>query len=210
MPKLRLAFLLSGRGSTLANLLRAIEAKGINAEVVKVISSLSLAGGLEIAAKAGIPTAVVRKKDHKDTESFSAAITRELDMASPDYVILGGFMCLYLFPEHYRNKVLNVHPALLPAFGGKGMYGENVHRAVLECGAKISGCTVHFVNEEYDSGPIIGQLAVAVKEDDDTHSLAIRVQRAERRLLPEVVQLLSEGRVQVHGRKVSILPAPLG
>ncbi|RKY22804.1 MAG: phosphoribosylglycinamide formyltransferase [Planctomycetota bacterium] len=202
---LRLAFCLSGRGTTLLNLLRRIE-RGLPARVVKVVSSRSKAGGLEIAREAGIPTAVVRVKDHPDAESFSRALTAELDAASPDYVVFGGFLCYYAPPPHYRNRIINVHPALLPAFGGKGMYGERVHRAVIEHGVKVSGCTVHFVDEHYDHGPIIAQHPVRVRDDDTPATLAARVRRAERVLLPRVIELLAQGRVVVEGRKVRIIP----
>lgn len=206
MKKLRIVFLLSGRGSTLDNLLVAIRDKDIPVEIVKVISSLKTAGGLEIASREGIPSAVVRVKDHPDVAAFSEAVTREIDSAQPDYIVFGGYMCRYLFPERYCNRIINVHPALLPSFGGKGMYGQNVHASVLEHGVKVTGCTVHFVDENYDTGPIIAQKAVKVRESDDTHSLALRVQVAERKLLPRVIRLLAQGRITVAGRKVVITP----
>ena len=209
VKRIRLSFLLSGRGSTLENLLKNIRSGSVNADVVQVISSRSKAGGLDIARREDIPYAIIRRKDYPDIRSFSDAITVKLDEAAPDYVIFGGFLCRYLLPESYRNRIINVHPALIPSFCGKGMFGENVHRAVIEYGVKITGCTVHFVDEEYDHGPIIAQSTVRVYPGDDTKRLAARVIRAERKLLPQVIQWLAEGRVRLDGRTV-IIDHPIG
>jgi phosphoribosylglycinamide formyltransferase-1 len=204
--EIRLAVLLSGSGRTLQNFLDRSASGSLKARVVKVVSSLSKAYGLVRAQNAGIPTAVVRKKDHDSVESFSLAITRELDSCKPDLVALAGFMCFYRVPDHYRNRVMNIHPALLPSFGGQGYYGERVHQAVLDHGCKVSGCTVHFVDNVYDHGPIIVQKAVPVLEDDDAHTLADRVFAAECEAYPEAINLFAEGRLRVEGSRVRVLP----
>ena len=202
----RIAFLLSGSGSTLANLLKHIESDAVPAQVVKVISSRSHVRGLEIASEADIPSSVIRRRDYEDTEAFSEAISAELDECEPDLVVFGGFMCYYLPPERYLQRIINVHPALIPAFCGKGMYGDHVHEAVLEYGVKVTGCTVHFVDEIYDHGPIIAQNVVEVEPDDTVESLRERVRSEERKLLPQVVKLICEDRISVSGRKVRVLP----
>ena len=206
VKKLRIAFLLSGRGTTLANLLAKVDSGEVPAEVVRVISSRSEAGGLKIAAKAHIPSKVIRTKDFADCEAFSAAVTREMDDAGTDYAIFGGYLCYYIVPKAYRNRIINVHPALLPAFGGQGMWGEHVHTAVLESGVKVTGCTIHFVDDTYDHGPIILQKVVRVFPGDDVAKLAARVQRVERRALPEVLTWIAEERVRVQGRIVTVEP----
>ena len=199
--------LISGGGRSLQNLIDRSRAGMLKASVTKVISSLSSAYGLERARQAGIPTAVVRRKDHPDTESFSGAITAELDACAPDAVVLAGFMCFYCVPAAYAGRVMNIHPALLPSFGGKGFYGERVHEAVLRHGCKVSGCTVHFVDNVYDHGPIVVQKVVRVLEDDDAHSLADRVFQQELEALPEAINLMTEGRLRIEDGRVRILPA---
>ena len=204
---IRMAVLLSGSGRTLQNFLDRSAAGTLRAEVVKVISSRPDAYGLVRAEAAAVPTAVVRRRDFPDTESFSDAVTAQIDAAEPDLVALAGFMCFYLIPERYMNRVMNIHPALLPSFGGRGFYGDRVHEAVLEQGCKVSGCTVHFVDNVYDHGPIIIQKAVRVEEGDDAHSLAARVFEMELEAYPEAVNLFADGRLTVEGGVVRILPA---
>ena len=206
-PTIRLAVLLSGSGRTLQNFLDLSAAGKLRAEVVKVVSSLSKAYGLVRAQEAGVATAVVRRKDFPDADSFSAAITRELDACRPDLVALAGFMCFYTIPAHYRGRVMNVHPALLPSFGGQGFYGDLVHRAVLDAGCKVSGCTVHLADNVYDHGPIIVQKAVPVEEGDDEHTLAARVFEKELEAYPEAINLFAEGRVRIEGQRVRVFPA---
>ena len=204
--RIRMAVLLSGSGRTLQNFLDLSRAGKLKAEVVKVISSLSTVYGLERARSAGVQSAVVRRKDHDSDDAFSRAITRELDACSPDLVALAGFMCFYKMPQHYAHRIMNIHPALLPVFGGKAFYGERVHQAVLDHGCKVSGCTVHFVDNVYDHGPIIVQKTVPVLDDDDAHSLADRVFEKELEAYPEAVNLFAEGRLKVEGRRVRVLP----
>jgi len=205
-PPVRMAVMLSGSGRTLQNFLDLSAAGRLKARVVKVISSRPDAYGLVRARDAGIPTQVVSRRDFPDVDSFSEAITAELDQARPDLVALAGFMCFYRVPDHYMNRVLNIHPALLPRFGGQGFYGDRVHRAVLDHGCKVSGCTVHFVDNVYDHGPIVVQKCVPVLEGDDVHSLAARVFEKECEAYPEAVNLFAEGRLKVEGRRVRIMP----
>ena len=206
----RLAVLLSGSGRTLQNFLDRSADGTLKARVVKVISSRSDAYGLVRADSAGVPTAIVRRKSFPDTQSFSSAITAEVDACEADLVALAGFMCFYQLPERYANRVMNIHPALLPSFGGRGFYGERVHDAVLAHGCKVSGCTVHFVDNVYDHGPIIIQKAVDVAEGDDAHSLAGRVFEQELAAYPEAINLFAEGRLSVDGQIVRIRPAQSG
>lgn len=206
--KTRMAVLLSGGGRSLQNFIDLAAADELQAEIVKVVSSLSKAYGLERARAAGIATAVVRKKDHAGLGAFSQGLLAELDPAQPDLIVMAGFMCLWRIPARYEGRVMNIHPALLPSFGGKGYYGDRVHRAVLEYGCKVSGCTVHFADNEYDHGPIIVQKTVKVLEDDDEHTLAARVFEAEKRAYPEAVNLFAQGRLRIEGRRVRVLDVP--
>ena len=201
---LKIAVLLSGSGTTLENLFVKQDEGKLSVEIAAVLSSRRDAYGLERARKRSVPALVVERKKFKDADSFSAEIFKALAPYQPELIVLAGFMCMLRIPPQYEGKVINVHPALLPAFGGKGFYGHHVHEAVVAHGCKISGCTVHFVDNEYDQGPIIAQKSVPVLDDDTPESLAERVQSAERELYPEVIQAIAEGRVKQQGRKVLI------
>jgi len=203
--KVNLGVLISGGGTTLQNFIDKINEGKLNAEIKVVISSLSTAYGLVRAKKHGIPTAVIRKKDFPDWDEMSKAITAELDKYPIDLVCMAGFMCFYRIPEKYMGRVMNIHPALIPAFCGKGLYGHLVHEAVIEYGAKISGCTVHFADNQYDHGPIIIQKAVPVLDDDTPETLAKRVFEKECEAYPEAINLFAEGRLKIEGRRVRIL-----
>lgn len=205
MP-IKVAVLLSGNGSTLQNILDRAAAGELDARVVSVVSSRADAFGLERARRAGIPAAAFPRKNFSSAEAFGDAIWTEVRKHGPDLVVLAGFMSLLPIPADFRGKIMNVHPALIPAFSGKGMYGHHVHEAVIEYGAKVTGVTVHFVDEEYDRGPVILQSAVPVLEDDTPDSLADRVQAEERALYPKAIQLFAEGRIRIEGRRVRILP----
>jgi phosphoribosylglycinamide formyltransferase-1 len=202
---LRLAVLLSGNGSTLQNIIDKIASGIIDAEVVCVIASRPDAFGLERAKTHNIPAFAPSVSARENLEQFNEEIWAKVREHNAELVVLGGFMCLLEVPEDYVNRIINVHPALLPAFGGKGMYGDHVHKAVLEYGAKVSGCTVHFVDAEYDHGPIIMQEAVPVFDTDTHETLAARVQARERELYTRVLQLFAKGRIKVEGRKVKIV-----
>jgi formyltetrahydrofolate-dependent phosphoribosylglycinamide formyltransferase len=207
MRRLNLAILLSGNGRSLENLQRAIAEGRLSARIAVVISSKAEAYGLERARQHGLDAVVVPRQAYQEVEAFNAAINAVLARYTIDLVVLAGFLSLYQPPPALAGKVMNIHPALLPAFGGKGLYGERVHRAVLAAGVKISGCTVHFADEQYDHGPIILQHAVPVLDDDTVASLAARVFAAECALYPQAIQLFAEGRLHVEDRRVRILPA---
>lgn len=210
MKHLRLAVLLSGSGRTLQNFFDQIDAGRLDAEVVVVGSSRADAYGLERARQRGIPTFVVPSRKFKDTAKFSQAIFRELAPYNFDLLLLAGFMCLITIPPELEGRVMNIHPALIPAFCGKGYYGHHVHEAVLRSGVRISGCTVHFVDNIYDHGPIIVQKAVEVLDDDTPDTLAARVFQKECEAYPEAVRLFGEGRLRIEGRRVRVLPAAQG
>lgn len=203
---LRLAVLLSGGGTTLENIFTHIESGELDASVVCVISSRHGAYGLERARNHGVPAIAITRKDFADTAAFSQAVWREVRAHDAGLVVLAGFMSLLEIDPAYNGKIMNVHPALIPSFCGRGMYGHHVHETVIEYGAKVSGATVHFVDAEYDHGPIILQKAVPVLEDDTPDSLAERVQAAEREIYPQAIQLYAEGRLRPEGRRIRILP----
>lgn len=195
-PPLPIAVLISGSGSTLLNLLEHCADGRLAARVVGVAASRDCSG-LEHAQRFGVPAEVVPRGKPFDLEDFSARMTALLDRWRPELICFGGFLSMYLPPPQYAGRILNIHPALLPGFGGPGMYGDKVHEAVLASGAKISGCSVHLVDAQYDHGAIIAQRVVPVLESDDVHSLGERVRSAERELYPEVVGWFAEGRVSI-------------
>jgi phosphoribosylglycinamide formyltransferase 1 len=199
---IRLAVLISGGGTTLANFLTQIDQGTLDAQVPLVIASRAGCGGIAKAELAGIPCHVVSPKEHPDRRSFSEKIFALCRDADVDLVTLAGFLCHIDIPHDFAQRVMNIHPALIPAFCGKGMYGEKVHAAVLERGCKVSGCTVHFADNEYDHGPIILQQCVPVLDDDDPHTLAARVFEAECEAYPQAIRLFAAGRLEVAGRHV--------
>ena len=202
MP-LRVAVLLSGEGTSLENLFEHIEA-GLPARVEVVIASKPGAGGLAHAVRRGVPAVSVARREHPDVGAFNDALHAALGRFEIDLVALLGFLSPFEPRERFTGRVINVHPALIPAFSGRGFYGHRVYQAVLETGVKVTGATVHFADGEYDHGPIILQEAVPVRDDDTPDSLAARVQAAERRLVPEAIRLIAEGRLTVDGRRVQI------
>jgi len=206
----RLGVLISGGGRTLQNLLDLSQAGQLKAKIVKVVSSKADAYGLERARRHDVPAATVSPRDFGSTEAFSRAITEELEAEQVELVAMAGFLSLYRIPERYGGRVMNIHPALLPSFGGTGYYGERVHQAVLDYGCKVTGCTVHFADNQYDAGPIIVQKALPVMEHDDAHSLAARVFEKEKEAYPEAINLYAERRLRVEGRRVKILPVEQG
>src|SRR5829696_4404738 len=197
-----IAVFISGGGTTLQNLIDRIADGTLPARIVQVISSRPDIGGADRARAAGLPVDVVERKQFPTREAFSERNFAPCRAAGARLVCLGGYLQLLRIPEDYRLKVINIHPALLPAFGGKGMYGHHVHEAVLAHGCKVSGCSVHFVDDQYDHGPIVAQRAVEVRDDDTADSLAARVFLTECELYPEVVRSAIEGKVVVEGRRV--------
>ncbi len=201
-PPIRLGVLLSGGGTTLQNFLDRIRDGRLRAEVVIVGSSKADAQGLERARRAGVPTVVVERKACASRAEFSAKLFDACRQARAELVCLAGFLQLIEVPADFLGRVMNVHPALIPAFCGKGYYGHHVHEAVLAYGAKISGCTVHFADNEYDHGPIILQRAVEVRDEDTPETLAARVFAQECEAYPEAVRLFAAGRLRIEGRVV--------
>lgn len=207
---LRLAVLASGGGTNLQAIIDACERGELDARVVLVISNNSAAGALERARKHGIPDLHLSGRQFATQEEFDARLLEVLSEYNVDMVILAGYMKL-LSPtvvKAYRHRMLNIHPALLPCFGGKGMYGIRVHQAVIDSGAKVSGVSVHIVDEQYDHGPIVAQRTVPVLDDDTPESLAQRVLVQEHKIYPEVIQLFAQHRIRVEGQRVRILSTP--
>lgn len=204
---LNIAALISGGGTTLVNLVERIEAGTLPARVVSVVCSNPPAQE-KITARLGSripsPLLVHRKTFGNDTATFSRTVFEAVRQAGADLVCLAGFLCLLDIPDDYRHKVINIHPALLPAFGGRGMFGHHVHAAVIDHGCKLSGCTVHFADQTYDTGPILVQKSCPVLEDDSPDTLAARVFEQECEAYPEAIRMIAEGRVAVDGRVAHI------
>ena len=203
---LRIAALISGGGTTVMNFVDAIAAGTLDAQIVLVIASRPNCGGVEKARAAGLPVQVVDRRQFDSVATFSETVFAAVEESGADLVTLAGFLSLLQIPDRYRLRVMNIHPGLIPAFCGKGYHGRHVHAAVIERGAKVSGCTVHFVDNEYDHGPIIVQKAVRVQDDDTAESLAARVFAAECDAYPEAIRLFAGGRLEVAGDRVRILP----
>lgn len=201
---LPLAVLISGTGRSLKNMLEKIAAGQLAAEVRLVISSAFDVRGLGYAEEAGIAHEVIRRESFPSREEYSRVVFNRCRVSGVELVVLAGFLKRLAIPEDFSNRVVNIHPALVPSFCGKGFYGHHVHEAALRYGVKLSGCTVHFVDNEYDHGPVILQKAVPVLDDDTPDSLADRVFEAECLAYPEALQLIATGRVSVEGRHVRI------
>ena len=187
----RLAILLSGSGRTLKNLIRQQKAGELAASINLVVSNRADVRGVTIAEEARIPT-VISEKGDATLEAWSTILFDHCRTANVDFVVMAGFLQLVRIPADFEHRVINIHPSLLPAFGGKGFYGNRVHAAVIEHGCTTSGCTVHFVDNEYDHGPILLQSQVPVTTDDTPESLAARVFLAECEALPEAINVLSK------------------
>lgn len=207
MGKLRLGVLLSGSGRTLQSFIDLIAAGKLPAEIAVVISDQAGVKGLERAEDAGLKTVLIRRQG-TPTEQFNRRITEALRAEGVELVCLAGFLSFWQIPCDFEGRVINIHPALLPRFGGAGFYGHHVHQAVLDAGCKISGCTVHFADNEYDHGPIIIQWTVPVLEGDDADSLADRVFEQELIAYPEAIRLFAAKRLRIEGQRVHILPQP--
>lgn len=183
----RAAVLLSGSGRTLANFLERIGLGTLPLRIVAVVSSRGDVRGVDVAREAGLPVGVFRRRDYPDAAAHNAAINAFLEPHAPQLIALAGYLCLYQPPPGFAGPVVNIHPALLPKYGGRGYYGDKVHQAVLAAGDTESGCTVHLVEAEYDSGRILGQRRVPVLASDDVGSLSARVFAAECELYPAVL-----------------------
>ena len=205
---LKLAVLVSGGGTNLQSIIDSIaDGRITNAEIKVVISNNKNAYALERAAKAGIPAKALSPKDFTDREAFNDALLQALIDSEADFVVLAG--CLVVIPpkivEHFKNRIINIHPSLIPSFCGKEYYGLKVHEGVLNRGVKVTGATVHFVDDGTDTGPIILQKAVEVHQDDTPKSLQLRVmEEAEWVIMPRAIDLIANGKVKVEGGKALI------
>ena len=188
-PTLRLVVLISGSGSTLQNLIDRTTSGELPATIVGVVASRPGILGIERARQAGLPVAVVERHP---AATFLQRVFAAIRDTAPDLVILAGWLHLLAIPPDFENRVLNIHPSLLPAFGGPGMYGRHVHEAVLASGARVSGCTVHYADNRYDTGPILLQREVPVLDLDTPDILAARVQAAECEAYPEAIRRISD------------------
>ena len=202
----RIGVLVSGKGTNLQAILDACARGEILGRVAVVVSSNPKAYALERARLAGIPAVALTPRSFPDRAAHDARLIEVLQAHDVSLVCLAGFLRILTpaFIEQFRGRIMNIHPALLPAFGGVGMYGAHVHEAVLARGVKVSGCTVHFVDETPDGGPIILQAVVHVRDDDTVESLAARIAEVEHRLYPLAIRLFAEGRLHTNGKHVQI------
>ena len=207
---MRLACFASGGGSNVGAILDAIDAGRLDATLALVVTDRDGVGVLDRAAARAVPTAVLPPRLYEGADAFAQALLARLAEAEADTVALAGYLKKVPSPvvEAFRGRMLNVHPSLLPSFGGAGLYGRRVHEAVLAHGCRVSGATVHLVDAEYDTGPIVLQEAVAVEPDDTAATLSARVLAAEHRIFPAALQLLAQDRLRLDGRRVQILPPP--
>lgn len=205
---LRVGVLVSGGGTNLQAIIDAVEAGRVaNTTIVSVVTNRKAAFALERAKKHGIETAVIRPKDFENKALFTDALIQHFDSLGIELIVLAGYLVILedAFIAHFRNRIINVHPSLIPAFCGDGFYGLKVHEKALERGVKLSGATVHFVDEITDGGPIISQKTVEVLEDDTPKTLQKRVmEEAEWQLLPEAIHMIATGMIDVRDGKVLI------
>ncbi len=204
MSRIKLAVLVSGGGTNLQAIIDAIEQKEIPAEIAVVMSNKSDAYALKRAKQHNVPVVYINNKSYSSREDFERAMIAEIDKRQADLICLAGFMRVLttLFVSHYPNRILNIHPALLPA--AKGLYGEHVHEAILNSGAKFSGCTVHFVTTDVDGGPIVIQKIVPVEDNDTPQMLAERILLQEHIAYPEAIKLFAENKLEIVGNRVKI------
>ena len=206
MSKLALGIFASGRGSNFQAVLKAIQEKRLDAEIRLLLSNNADAGAITTANENNIPVTVISSRDFSSRHLFVDAMLSVLNQHGVQLITLAGYM--KKIPTEiisaYRNRIVNIHPALLPSFGGKGMYGHHVHEAVMEQGCKVTGVTVHVVDEVYDHGPIVAQRCVPVEENDTAETLAARVLKVEHQLYPEVLQLFASGRVEIKERRAIV------
>ena len=201
----RIAVFASGSGTDFRSVIDANEKQKF-CEIVYLIASKDGVGAIDRAKNHGIPTAVFAKNDYPDLETLYGKLTYLLNINRVDYIVLAGWLKIIpdSFIEAFKDRIINIHPSLIPAFCGSGFYGLKVHQAVLDYGAKVSGCTVHFVNEVPDGGAIIAQTAVNVEDSDTAESLQARILEEEHKLLPYCVKKLCQGKIHKNGRKVTV------
>jgi phosphoribosylglycinamide formyltransferase 1 len=201
MAKLKVGVLISGRGSNMAALIKAAQAKDYPAEIACVFSNIATAPGVKLAQEAGVPTEILSHRDFPDRESFDRQVSALLEKHGVELVVLAGFLRIFSswFPTRWADRIINIHPSLLPAF--KGLH---VQQQAIDAGVRVSGCTVHMVVPDLDSGPIVAQAAVPVLPADTADTLAARILRQEHRLYAQVVRWFAEGRVRVVGSRVEV------
>lgn len=201
---LRIAVLLSGSGRTLQNLIDERAAGRLEINIALTVASRPGLAGTDRALHAGLRHAIVDRRACADVDDFSRQIFSLCDEVQPDLICMAGWLHLLSIPHHYIGKILNIHPSLLPSFGGKGMYGNRVHQAVIDYGCKVSGCTVHFVDATYDTGPIVLQRTCPVLDDDTADDLAHRVFEEEKIAFPQAIRLFQRGALKAEGRRVRL------
>ncbi len=204
MSKFPIAVLISGGGTTLKNLIEWQRIGQLSVEFALVISSNATAKGLEFAREAGIPCEVVSRQCFTNGNAHSEAVFGLCRKHNVSLVVMGGYLDFLEIPADFENRVTNIHPSLIPAFCGKGFYGERVHKAVIDMGVKLTGCTVHFVDNQFDHGPIIAQRACAVLDCDTAASIQRRVAELEYQLYPAAIDAIAGGQVTVEDRKVIV------
>jgi len=206
MLKKRLAVLASGRGSNFQAIIEKITSGYIPASIALLITNNPDAGAIDIAKVHNIPWQVIVPKDFPDSKSFNDQILKMLIAAKVDYLILAGYLKLIgdQIIDKYENRIINIHPALLPSFGGKGMYGHHVHQAIYNRGVKVSGVTVHLVNKEYDAGPIVLQRCVPIATAKSPDEIAQRVLKIEHELYSQAIKFMVEDRLIINGSRVTI------
>ena len=207
MNKLKIGVLVSGGGTNLQAIIDACQTNVIRGEVVVVISNRENAYALQRAGKHKIDALYIDRKDFVTNQDYAWRLVEEMEQRDVELICLAGFLLLIdpFFITKYKNRIMNIHPALLPAFGGKGMYGKHVHQAVLEYGCKVSGVTVHFINENYDQGAVILQETVKVLDNDTPETLASRILVEEHKIYPQAIKLFAEKRLDIKDRKVRII-----
>lgn len=203
---MKLGILISGGGTTFLNLHKHIQEGSLNAEIACVISSSKKAKGLERAQEYGYATASFARRRFEDDKAYSEAIIAELKSHGAELVILAGFLKMFHPGEAYADRCLNIHPSLIPAFCGQGYYGMKVHEGVHARGCKISGCTIHLVNDQYDAGPIVLQRVVHLADGDTAEDIRAKVFEAECEAYPEAIKLFVDGHVLVKNDRTFITP----
>ncbi|MDG1896085.1 MAG: phosphoribosylglycinamide formyltransferase [Fuerstiella sp.] len=203
----RLGVLISGGGTTLLNFLDCIRNGSMNAEIPLVVASHPDCRGVQRAVDAGLDCVSICRKDFSDIAEFSSAVFDALRLKQVDLVALAGYLSLLHIPDDFRHRVLNIHPALIPAFCGKGMYGHHVHEAVVARGAKVSGCTVHLADNEYDQGPIVLQSSVEIPDGATAEEVAALVFDREKIAYPEAIRRVISGLFEVDGRRTRLISA---
>jgi phosphoribosylglycinamide formyltransferase-1 len=207
MDMKRIAVFASGRGSNFLAILNKIHSGYISGKIALCVTNNPEAGVIKIAQENNIPVCIINPKEFADTNKYNDAILSELEKQGIEFIILAGYLKLIgaQIVERFSNRIINIHPALLPSFGGKGMYGHHVHEAVYKRGVKLSGATVHLVNAEFDAGPIVLQKCVDISMARSPGEIAAQVLEIEHNIFPEAVKLLVENKLKVSGSRVEII-----